>query len=121
MPFNHEFWIPLQWPLSSDRLVLKVYDEDTGKADEIVGSLFFSLLDLCRRGSLEGGLMSWFNIRGSPINRIGQNATLMDHNPELGSTWKGRILMFITAEDCLQPEMRSEPMDAAINQLAVDR
>lgn len=78
---------------------MKVFDEDTGKADEIVGSLIFSLRDLCQRGAMPGGLWSWFNLRGSPVNVFGSNARMMDHNPELGSTWKGRILMNITCEE----------------------
>lgn len=39
---EQEFWLPVQWPLSTDRFVLKVYDKDSVK-DEIVGSMFFSL------------------------------------------------------------------------------
>jgi hypothetical protein len=71
---------------------LKIYDKDN-VMDEIVGSLFFSLSDLCVRAAVEGGLLSWYNLYGSPVNVTGKNATLMDHNPEMGSTWKGRILM----------------------------
>jgi Ca2+-dependent lipid-binding protein len=39
---EQEFWLPIQWPLASDRFVLKIYDEDK-VADEIVGSMNFSL------------------------------------------------------------------------------
>lgn len=39
---EQEFWLPIQWPMATDRLVLKVYDEDK-LADEIVGSMYFSV------------------------------------------------------------------------------
>lgn len=104
-PLNFEFWIPLQWPLSTDRLVLKVYDKDK-VCDEIVGSLCFSLSDLCHRAAVEGGLFTWINLVGSPVNVMGKAATLMDHNPEMGSTWKGRLLMHIECASSMQPEMR---------------
>jgi hypothetical protein len=42
---EQEFWIPIQWPLASDRFVLKIYDKDN-VADEIVGSMNFSLKKL---------------------------------------------------------------------------
>ena len=41
-PIEQEFWLPIQWPLASDRLLLQLYDEDN-VVDEIVGSMFFSL------------------------------------------------------------------------------
>ena len=44
-----EWWLPIQWPLSSDRFVIKTYDEDK-VSDEIVGSMFFSLKDLVKKG-----------------------------------------------------------------------
>jgi Ca2+-dependent lipid-binding protein len=39
---EQELWLPIQWPMATDRLVLKVYDEDK-VSDEIVGSMYFSL------------------------------------------------------------------------------
>jgi hypothetical protein len=76
---------------------MKVYDHDK-VVDEIVGSLFFSLSDLCQRSGKAGGMMTWMNLYGSPVNVKGKNATMMDHNPEMGSTWKGRLLMHIESE-----------------------
>ena len=96
----------MQWPISTDRLVLKVYDFDTGKYNEIVGSLCFSLADLCKRASHAEGLWSWINIYGSPVDSTGREALYMDNNPEKASTWKGRILMQIECATSTQPENR---------------
>lgn len=46
-----EFWIPLQWPLSTDRFVLKFFDSDSEKvSDPILCSMHFSLRELCALG-----------------------------------------------------------------------
>jgi Ca2+-dependent lipid-binding protein len=45
--------LPIQWPLASDRLVLKVYDEDKVN-DEIVGSMNFSLKKMITESGPEG-------------------------------------------------------------------
>lgn len=50
--------------------------------------------------------MQWFNIQGAPLNKTGVNTDLMNNIPELASTFKGRILLYITCEDAIQPEMK---------------
>jgi hypothetical protein len=63
--------------------------------------------------------MSWFNVQGSPVDSRGQNAKLMDENPEVGSTWKGRILMDFACESCLLPEMKLQPVESATIEKAI--
>jgi len=46
---EQEFWLPIQWPLASDRLLLQLYDEDT-IMDSIVGSMHFSLRKMIADG-----------------------------------------------------------------------
>jgi len=67
--FDQEFWVPLTWPLSLDRMIIKVFDEDKIH-DEIVGSLYFSLKELVKGGS-GGGFYCWYNIYGSPLGVSG--------------------------------------------------
>jgi Ca2+-dependent lipid-binding protein len=69
---NYEFWVPLSCPLASDRLVIKLFDYDMGKSDEIVGSLVFSLKKLVSKGS-NGGFYSWYNVYGSPLGTVGES------------------------------------------------
>lgn len=72
------------------------YDID---GDETIGSLQFDMKDIIE-GSRNNCFM-WKNIYGSPISTSiisGQNKTykkVMDENPEMASSWKGRILMQI--------------------------
>lgn len=60
-----EWWLPVQWPLASDRLVIQCFDEDKA-FDEIVGSMFFSLKDLVKKGEQIGGYFYWQNLYGAP-------------------------------------------------------
>lgn len=68
--------------------------------------MHFSLADITVRAAVPGGILSWYNIYGAPINKIGEVTNAMDNNPEIASTWKGRILMQISCEDALNPEMK---------------
>ena len=89
---EQEFWLPIQWPLASDRLLLQLFDEDS-VADEIVGSMFFSLKKLIADGGVPGGVFEWYNIYGAPTGFSGKTCDLMNDQPEVASAWKGRILM----------------------------
>jgi hypothetical protein len=75
--------------------VLKVYDKDKIN-DEIVGSFYFSLKNIITTHSKDG-LLVWRNLYGSPLGCSGDNTDRMNDYPELASTWKGRILMHISA------------------------
>ena len=83
-PLEQEFWLPIQWPLASDRLMLQVRDEDVTTSD-IVGSMFFSLKKLVKMGENPGGKFFWHNLFGSPHGYSGSICNAMDENPELGS------------------------------------
>jgi len=105
-PIEQEFWLPIQWPLASDRLLLQLYDEDN-VVDELVGSMYFSLKKLIREGSVPGGKYYWHNLYGAPEGYSGSTCDLMNDQPEMGSAWKGRILMQIEAEEVKHPERKS--------------
>jgi C2 domain len=104
--WNQEFLIPVQLPIMSGRLVMKLYDQDQF-ADEIVGSIIFNLKDCI---NILNGKMFWKNIYGAPLGKSGENTNRMNSNPELGSTWKGRILMQVTAEKTEAPQIKLEDL-----------
>ena len=83
--------------MASDRLVLKLWDEDN-VTDEIVGSMYFSLKKIVQEYGPDGVLI-WTNLYGSPLGVSGGNTDRMNENPELASTWKGRTLMHISCVD----------------------
>lgn len=111
---EQEYWLPIQWPLASDRLLLQVFDEDN-VADEIVGSMFFSLKKLVKEGEEnQGGKFFWHNLYGSPHGYSGSICSAMDENPELGSSWKGKILMHVECENADHPERRIQALDEQV-------
>ena len=93
--------------MASDRLVLTVQDSDGELLrSDMVGSMFFSLKKMIELGSQPGGYYYWQNIYGCPLDYTNAAAVLMNDNPEIGSTWKGRILMQIESEESKHPERR---------------
>jgi len=90
--------------MASDRLILKLFDEDK-VTDEIVGSMHFSLKKIITESGPDG-ILVWKNLYGSPLGVSGDNTNMMNDNPELASTWKGRTLMHISAYDIRNPEMK---------------
>ena len=83
--------------------------------DEIVGSLLFNIKDCI--GS-KNGTYFWKNIYGSPLGVTGETTNMMNSNPEIGSNWKGRILMQVTAEKtekplCAVKQLSKEEVEAA--------
>lgn len=88
--WNEEFLIPCPIPIMSGRLVMKLYDQDN-LSDEIVGSIIFNMKELIKPE--RNGIFFWKNIYGSPLGKSGANTDIMNNNPDLGSTWKGRILL----------------------------
>ena len=85
----------------SSRVIMKLYDKDP-ITDEIVGSLLFNLKECINE---RNGQFFWKNVYGAPLDKYGANTDLMNANPEVASTWKGRILMQVTAEKTEKPAL----------------
>lgn len=49
------------------------------------------------------------------------DAEIMNENPELGSTWKGRMLMHIEAEESKQPSKKHQAIDPSIKEIATNK
>jgi len=90
----------------SSRIVMKLFDEDK-ISDEIVGSLLFNMKDCI---GPKNGKHFWKNIYGSPLGVSGETTKYMNANPESGSTWKGRVLIGVTAEKTDKPVCAVKPI-----------
>lgn len=77
-------------PVVASRIILKVYDHDTADSDDLVGSIICNFKEI--NGKRNGQIL-WKNIYGAPVGVSGKNTNLMNKNPELASTWKGRVLL----------------------------
>jgi len=42
---------------------------------------------------VKNGRFFWKNVYGAPLDESGKAADMMNENPEMGSLWKGRLLM----------------------------
>lgn len=94
---------------------MKVMDQDLVK-DEVVGSMIFNLKDCI--GSLNGKFF-WKNIYGAPLDKSGANTELMNSNPEVASTWKGRILMKVEAQKTDRPVCKSQEINVEEDEKAL--
>ena len=93
--FECSFKMAVQWPLTNDRLILNIMDDDS-LGSESIGSIYMSLKDIVNSYSNRGGHLMWRNVYGGPIGLApSENKKLMNENPEIASLWKGRILMHI--------------------------
>jgi hypothetical protein len=99
----------------SGRLVMKLFDEDKIK-DEIVGSIIFNLKECIDK---KNGQFFWKNIYGSPLDKSGENTDMMNNNPDIASTWKGRILMQVVAEKTEKPIIKLQELDEPTKDLAL--
>lgn len=96
-------WLPIQWPVASDKLIFKLFDYDSTGSDELVGSIKFSIKEIMKA---DKPVYKWVNIYGAHNGYSGENSTKMNNHPELGSSWKGRILVSYFAEDTKNPTMK---------------
>jgi len=98
----------------SSRVVMKIFDKDLVN-DEIVGSLLFNLKECIDKLN---GKFFWKNVYGAPIGKSGANTDTMNANPEMASTWKGRVLMQVIAEktekpQCIKKHLTEEDIEMA--------
>ena len=122
--WNEEIWIPAMFPFVSSRIVFKLMDEDK-VADEVIGSLLFDLKDILTNSNVskeKGGRKAkptsqlfWKNIYGSPLNQSNSpHKSLMNENPEMASTWKGRVLCQVICEETTDPKIKPMPIEEEI-------
>jgi len=100
--WNQEFLLPCQLPIMASKLKMKLWDEDK-LSDEIVGSFSFNLKSMIKDMN---GLFFWKNIYGSPLNVSGDTKKAMNENPDIASTWKGRLLMQVVAVETENPILK---------------
>ena len=106
-------YIPITWPVATDRLVFKVYDYDAAGSDELVASMIFSIKKLVKEAG-DTGTYAWLNFYGAPKDKSGKNSDLMNNNPEYASQWKGRCLVHFSAVDVKEPCMKMGPVEPEV-------
>lgn len=101
-----DLYIPVTLPCVSGRLIIRVWDYDALKEDDIVGTVAFDWHDI-QRGLYKEYF--WANIYGAPLDVSGVHTDKMNAEPTHASYWRGRVLLNITQE------IVKKPMTKAIN------
>lgn len=77
--------------------------------DEIVGSVHFNKEEIKKKK--EKNSYFWLNLYGSQLSPDSQeNALIMNSNPNLGSFWKGRVLIAIEIFEDPLPKLTDKPL-----------
>ena len=89
-------------PAVSQKILLVVKDDDglNGKIFDIVGSIELKLNDIFA-GKYDN--YTYLDNYESPLNKKGDIFDLVNYNAEIGSKWKGRILMKCKVTDIGAP------------------
>ena len=113
-----EFLIPVPVPSSHNKLELQIWDKDV-TFDEKAASVDMNIKEILKhdksRPSNAGSRWEWINLYGAPVGYSGSSCTKMNDNPEVASTWKGRVLVEYWVEDCKFPEFKIRNIDVKDN------
>lgn len=113
------FYIPVQLPVMNGRIALELYDFDTIN-DELAASMIFDVKELLQKKNgkyTHQNYFFWKNVYGAHEGGgllSGGNSDykkLMNTSPELGSCFKGRILMSVEIVETDKVELKCVPLD----------
>ena len=100
--------IPVSVPAVSQKIVMIVKDKDK-TSDDIVGSIELKIDDIIGAKNKYADL-TYVNIYGSSLNKHGKIFDQMNYNAEIGSKWKGRILIKIEVKSVDSPVAKVRPI-----------
>ena len=106
--FEETLSIPFVYPTTSEKIVFKLYDEDIGSKNDLIGSFEINIYDIIENKYKRP---RYIHIYGAPVSTTGKFTDYMNANSEVGSLWKGRVLMSLTAEDTENPIMGVEKLE----------
>ena len=115
--WNQCLMIAVVYPVISTKLLFSLLDKDTGR-DDIVGSFEINVNDILK-GNYEK--FSSINLYGPPVGCTGEYTDKMLKNPEIGSMWRGYIVLKIDGVSTDVPSLLAEDItDKAIKAKAID-
>jgi len=100
--WNQVLAIPVSVPLVSNKLVFTMWDKDY-MTNEIVGTFEISLFDVLANNYNK---YRYIHLYGAPVGKTGTMTNKMNENSEIGSLWKGRVLMKIDYEKTDNPKTK---------------
>ena len=104
--WNEVLMIPFIYPTTSEKILFKLYDEDIGSND-LVGSFEVNVYDVINGLYIRP---RYINIYGGPQITSGKFTDIMNENAEIGSSWKGRVLISLSSNYTNEPKMGKDPL-----------
>lgn len=98
---------PVNIPVVSQKISLSVWDKDA-LSNDIIGSFEISVSDIFADKYKN---FQYLHIYGAPLNKQGKYTDKMNENGEIGSLWKGRVLIKIDYEKTDHPKARVKSID----------
>jgi hypothetical protein len=117
--WNQVINLAVVYPVVSQKLLFSVWDRDDYQInDDVVGCFEVDVKDILNHKFSE---FTAFNLYGPPINTKGPFKEKMIKNPEIGSCWRGNIMLKIDWNDTETPiKGVSDITDTGILYKAVD-
>jgi hypothetical protein len=94
--------LPVTLPAVTNKLVFQLWDKDL-MTNELVGTFEISLDDIINNQYKN---LNYIHIYGAPVDRCGPMSKKMNANSEIGSLWKGRVLLKIDHESTDNPKKK---------------
>ncbi|OWZ19250.1 Dysferlin [Phytophthora megakarya] len=119
--FYEELWLPVRIPTFSRHIGLSLWDRDLTSPNELVGVASHDFLQKLEfeeeQQRIQAAAPRWYNLYGPPLHGVNtKRKQLVSRHPELGSTYRGRILMSMVRVESPLPEdgekMHIKPMPA---------
>ncbi|MCQ2816272.1 MAG: hypothetical protein MJ252_03300 [archaeon] len=105
--WNECISLPVSDPAVSQKIVMTIKDHETIGKDDLVGSIELNIDDV-KKGKYEK--CGYLDIYGSYVNEHTDPADMMNTNAEIGSRWKGRVLVKITTKTVDKPIVGTAPI-----------
>lgn len=115
--WNETIYLPVSYPVVSNKICLSLWDKDAGSSDDIIGSFEIDINNILSKKYEE---FRYVNIYGAPLETTGEAADKMNENSEIGSLWKGKILLRAEAKKTEFPKTSCEkiPENSSVLQKA---
>ncbi len=100
---------PVSVPTVSQKIILFIKDKDIDK-DDLIGSIEIDINDIIGEEN-KYKEFKFIDIYGAPYNKRGKIYDLMNNNAEIGSKWRGRILLKIEYQNADSPTTQVKKID----------
>jgi hypothetical protein len=112
--------IPVCVPVVNDRVIVEAWDDNEVGAN-FIGAIPFSFADITARTLAakkngQNGFFTWEDIYGADACFFSKQAMEMNHHPETGNHYKGRVLFYFEIDEDEHPQKKSVDLDKKVKE-----